>query len=266
MEFIQFVILSIIQGVTEFLPISSSAHLILLPLLANWQDQGLTIDIAAHLGSLLAIVCYFRKELSKILYSGINVTLKQKIETVDERLFLYLIISSIPVLLFGFLLKDIVATYLREPLLIALTSILFGLLLWYADTSGKQFKKTEQLCLRDILIIGMAQVLALIPGTSRSGITMTAGLMLGLERTGAVKFSFLMSIPVIFTISAYEFLQLLSVKEHIDMGNFILTVVLSALSAFFTIHFFFKFIEKIGMLPFVIYRVLLGIVLFIIFI
>ena len=265
MELIQLIILSLIQGITEFLPISSSAHLILVPLLAHWQDQGLAIDVAAHIGSLVAVVFYFRKDISRILFAGIDSMTQRKINNPESRLFWYLAIASIPVLVAGFLLGDIVSTYLRNPLIIATTSIVFGLLLWFADVTAKRIKQIEQLSIRDVIIIGLAQALALIPGTSRSGITMTAGLMLGLDRTNSARFSFLMAIPIIIAAGAYEALKVFQAGEAFGVIEFIITAFLSTISALLAIHFFLKFLDKVGMLPFVIYRVVLGVILMVIF-
>ena len=266
MDLIQIIILGLIQGLTEFLPVSSSAHLILVPLLTEWQDQGLAIDVAAHLGSLFAVVFYFRKDIARILIAGIDSIAKKEINNQDSKLFWYLAMASIPVLVTGFLLRDIVSTYLREPLIIAYASIGFGLLLWYADAKGKQIRQVDSIDMRDAVLIGLAQVLALVPGTSRSGITMTAALMLGLDRNSAARFSFLMAIPIILAASGYESLKLIQMDTGVDMVNFIMTAFLSAISALFSIHFFLKFLDKVGMLPFVIYRVVLGIVLILMFI
>ncbi len=266
MDLIQLIVLSLIQGITEFLPVSSSAHLILVPLLTEWQDQGLAIDVAAHLGSLLAVVIYFRKDISRILFAGINSILKKDIIDTDSKLFWYLALASFPVLVSGFLLHDIVSTYLRDPLIIAAASIGFGLLLWYADVTGKRNRQINSIGLRDAIIVGLAQALALVPGTSRSGITMTAALMLGLDRTSAARFSFLMAVPIILAAGGYELLKLIKMNAVFDIESFLITAFLSAISAFLSIHVFLKFLDKIGMLPFVIYRVLLGVVLILIFI
>lgn len=266
MDLIQLIILSLVQGITEFLPVSSSAHLILVPLLTEWQDQGLAIDVAAHLGSLLAVVLYFRKDISRILIAGLNSISKNDFSDTDAKLFWYLAIASLPVLLSGYLLHDFISTYLRDPLIIAAASIGFGLLLWYADVTGKRVRKIDSINLRDALTIGLAQALALVPGTSRSGITMTAGLMLGMDRTSAARFSFLMAVPIILAAGGYEALKLIKMGAAIEMNDFLITAVLSAISAIISIHVFLKFIEKMGMLPFVIYRVVLGVVLVYIFI
>ncbi|MCZ6802497.1 MAG: undecaprenyl-diphosphate phosphatase [Proteobacteria bacterium] len=266
MELIQLIFLSLIQGITEFLPVSSSAHLILVPLLTEWQDQGLAIDVAAHLGSLFAVVFYLRKDIARILIAGCDSIKTRNINGPDSKLFWYLAISSLPVLIAGFLLRDVVSTYLRDPLIIAYASIGFGLLLWYADVTGKRLRQINSINLRDAIVIGLAQALALVPGTSRSGITMTAALMLGLDRTSAARFSFLMAVPIILAASGYESLKLIQMNADVDIVNFIITALLSAVSALLAIHLFLKFLDKIGMLPFVVYRVVLGVVLIFLFI
>ncbi|GJM05114.1 MAG: undecaprenyl-diphosphatase 1 [marine bacterium B5-7] len=265
MDFTQLIILALIQGITEFLPVSSSAHLILVPLLTDWQDQGLVIDVAAHFGSLFAVVFYLREDISRILIAGFDSIKNKEVATQDSRLFWYLAIASLPVLAIGFLLRDIVSTYLRDPLIIAYASIGFGLLLYYADVKGKQLRQINSINLRDAILVGLAQALALVPGTSRSGITMTAALMLGLDRSSAARFSFLMAVPIILVAGSYESLKLLLSDVSVDLINFSITAVLSAISALLAIHVFMKFLDKIGMLPFVVYRVVLGVVLIFLF-
>lgn len=266
MNLLQLTLLAFIQGITEFLPVSSSAHLILVPILTEWQDQGLAIDVAAHFGSLFAVVFYLRNDISRILIAGIDSIKNKHVTTPDARLFWYLAIASIPVLISGYLLRDVVSTYLRSPLIIAYASIGFGLLLWYADVNSKRLREINSINLRDAILIGLAQSLALVPGTSRSGITMTVALMLGLDRTSAARFSFLMAVPILLAAGAYESLKLVQLNIGIDIFNFIVTAVLSAVSAFLAIHVFMKFLDKVGMLPFVIYRLLLGFVLIFLFI
>ncbi len=266
MEIIQIIWLAIIQGITEFLPISSSAHLILLPLLTYWQDQGLAIDVAAHFGSLVAVLHYLRSEVCQLFYAGINSVRTQSINNQQEQLFWLIGMASIPVLLIGFLTHDLVSTYLRNPLVIAAASIVFGFLLLYADKTGKRINGLNEINLKSALWVGLAQVLALIPGTSRSGITMTVALMLGFDRKSAAKFSFLLAIPVVVCAAGYESLSLLKLDNQINQIHFALTSTLSAVTAWLSIHLFLRFLDKVGMLPFVIYRVLLGVFLIVIFI
>lgn len=261
MDFLHLILLGLLQGLTEFLPVSSSAHLILLPLITNWQDQGLALDVAAHFGTLIAVVLYFRKDINNIIANGVK-SVPWQDNNIEARLFWFLGFATIPVLVAGFLGHDFISEYFRDPLIIAFATILFGLLLWWSDAKGKQDRNDETLCLKDIIWIGLAQVLALIPGTSRSGITMTAALMLGLNRKAAARFSFLLSIPVIFLAGSYETFLLIRGGDRTDVISFAIVFIFSWFAALLTISFFLKFIEKTGMLPYVIYRLILGSVLF----
>jgi len=261
LNYFHLIILSLVQGITEFLPISSSAHLILLPQLAGWEDQGLPYDIAAHLGSLAAVIVFFRTELQQMITAWWQ-SLLYNIPSDDARLLWLIIIATIPVSIAGFLLYDIVATLLRNPLIIASTTILFGLILLWSDKTGKKIYHQRNLQLKDALIIGFAQVLALVPGTSRSGITITAGLMLGFTRHTAARFSFYLAVPVILLAGGLQAFQWLQNDIETNPVAFLVVVIVSGISAWFAIRFFLAFIEQTGMLPYVIYRILLGVFLF----
>lgn len=259
MDFIQALILGLVQGLTEFLPISSSAHLILVPLLTDWEDQGILYDIAVHAGSLGAVILYFRQDLI-VLVRGWLATFTES-EHEKNYLLWYIALATLPVLVSGLLFHDLVASTLRNPTVIALASIVFGLVLWWADTVGVKARDHSTLNWRDALVVGLAQALAIIPGTSRSGITITAGLLLGLDRQSASRFSFYMAIPVILGAVSYELLNLSIEGLSVDW-LMISTVTLTAFfSAWLSIHFFLKLLNKTGMLPYVIYRVLLGVLL-----
>jgi len=264
LDFLHLILLGLLQGLTEFLPVSSSAHLILLPLLSEWQDQGLALDVAAHFGTLIAVIIYFQQDLKHIIGNGVKSVPWQESNT-DARIFWFLVFATIPVSVVGFLGHDFISEYFRDPLIIAVATILFGMLLWLSDAKGNQDRDQSTLCLKDILWIGLAQILALIPGTSRSGITMTAGLMLGLNRKTAARFSFLLSIPVIFLAGSYETFTLIREGESADVISFAVVFILSWLAAWLTISLFLKFVEKTGMLPYVIYRLILGSVLLYLF-
>ena len=257
MDFDQILGLGLLQGLTEFLPISSSAHLILLPLVVGWTDQGLAFDVAVHLGTLLAVVCYFRSDLKKIV-AGWTDSLIYKKQTQESRLAWMIVVGTIPVGLVGLLAGSLVEIYLRSPSVIAVSTILFGLLLWFADAKGKRSKNEDTMTIKMALVIGLYQVLALIPGTSRSGITMTGGLLLGLTREAAARFSFLLSVPLIFLAGSLKSFELINSPETIDWASISLGVLISALSAFACIAVFLRLLEKIGMLPFVLYRLVLG--------
>lgn len=264
MEILQIVILALVQGLTEFLPISSSAHLILVPVLTNWPDQGLAFDVAVHAGTLTAVVLYFRKELARMLVEWFASFTGRL--TPDARLAWAVLIGTIPVGLAGLVFKGVIETQLRSPMVIALATIIFGLLLWYADKTGKRSKDEYGLSLCDVLVIGLAQALALIPGTSRSGITITAALMLGLNRKAAARFSFLLSIPVIFLAGMLETMNYLSAASIEDAQPLLIGALISAVSAYACIHYFLKLLDRIGMMPFVAYRLVLGGVLVVLFI
>lgn len=264
MSFIEVAILALIQGLTEFLPISSSAHLILPSQLLGWQDQGLAFDVAVHVGTLIAVVSYFRTQVGELLLGWLASWRGQHNE--HSRLAWLILWATLPALGFGFMFAGVIENFARATIVIASTTILFGLLLWWADARASERLQMEQLSLKQALIIGFAQVLALIPGTSRSGITMTVGLMIGLSKTAAARFSFLLSIPVIAAAGTYQVLKLSQAAQPVDWQAMGLGVVLSFVSAYACIHLFLKVIERMGMLPFVIYRVALGVVLLIWFV
>lgn len=257
--------LALLQGLTEFLPISSSAHLILMPRLLGWDDQGLAFDVAVHVGTLTAVLVYFREDVLRLFAAWLRSCATRRIDS-DARLAWFVLAATLPVVVFGLLLHDFIETELRSPLVIAMTTIGFAVLLWFADFSGRQSRNESSLRLMDIAVIGLAQALALVPGTSRSGITMTAGLYLGLTRTAAARFSFLLSIPVIAVAGVYESGKLIQQSEPVAWDALSIGTIVSAVSAWLCIHFFLKLIERIGMWPFVVYRLLLGAVLLWVFV
>lgn len=257
-------ILALIQGLTEFLPVSSSAHLILVPLLTGWPDQGIAFDVAVHLGTLLAVVSYFRKEIRR-LWGGFIRSLSAKPSRYYSILAWQLIVASFPIALVGWLAHDFIATTLRSPLVIAVATMGFGLLLCASDYLRPHPKKLQQLRWRDAILIGCAQVLALIPGTSRSGITLTASLGLGYNRASSAKFSFLLSIPVIVLAGSYEGLKILRSEQTINGSLLLFGIAIAAVSAYLCIHLFLHLIRKMGVLPFVLYRLCLGTFLLVLF-
>ncbi|MGB5475150.1 MAG: undecaprenyl-diphosphate phosphatase [Gammaproteobacteria bacterium] len=261
MDNLHAVYLALLQGLTEFLPISSSAHLILLPRLLGWADQGLAFDVAVHVGTLLAVLVYFREDVSRLLTAWLR-SLGSRQTDADARLAWFVILGTIPAAVLGLLLHDVIETWLRSPLVIAAATIGFGVLLGVADWRGRQQRDEHALRIGDVVIIGLSQALALVPGTSRSGITMTAGLALGMTRSAAARFSFLLSIPLIMMAGGYESLKLVQQAAPVDWLAILTGAGVSAVSAWLCIHFFLKLIERIGMMPFVIYRLLLGAVLF----
>lgn len=264
MDFIQIVILALVQGLTEFLPVSSSAHLILVPVLTGWEDQGLAFDVAVHFGTLIAVVYYFREEIRRMFNAWFLSVFKREL-TADGKLAWAVLFGTIPVGLAGLFLKDAIELYLRSPLVIATSTLIFGLLLWYADYVGKRRRVEAEMNWKDVSIIGLSQAMALIPGTSRSGATMTAALFLGFTRQAAARFSFLLSIPVISLAGTFLTLDLIESGNSVDWMGLITAVILSAVSAGLCIHYFLKLLDKVGMLPFVIYRIVLAAFLFVMF-
>jgi undecaprenyl-diphosphatase len=257
MTLIHIIVLALVQGLTEFLPISSSAHLVLVPVLSDWPDQGLAFDVAVHVGTLSAVVWYFRNEIMRMAGDWL-LSCRQRQQVGESRLAWAVIWGTIPVAVCGLLFNDLVDTVLRNPLVIAWATIGFGLLLWLADVQGQRQRNEHHLTWRDVVVIGLAQALALIPGTSRSGITMTAGLFMGLTRQAAARFSFLLSIPTILLAGAYKGLQLATGAAAVDWLAMLIGVALSALTAYLCIYLFLQLLERIGMFPFVLYRLVLG--------
>jgi undecaprenyl-diphosphatase len=260
MTLIEILVLAIIQGITEFLPISSSAHLILPSAILGWESQGLAFDVAVHLGSLLAVVIYFQEDIGRMLVAWFSKGFSRQ-QTSDSQLAWSVIIATVPIIIIGFLAKDLIELYARSTMVIAVTTIGFGLLLWYADKTAKLTQSIETLTWKSALIIGFAQIVALIPGTSRSGITMTAGLMLGFNRESAARFSFLLSIPTILGAGVLSTLDLVRDSAAVDWVSMGIGVAFSFVSAYACIYLFLAWISKLGMIPFVIYRLLLGLVL-----
>lgn len=254
-------VLAFVQGATEFLPISSSAHLILLPNLFGWTDQGLAFDIAVHVGTLLATLIYFRHDLLRIISAWLA-SLFKNAPSQDARLGWMIIIASIPVAVAGLIFHNLVEEYLRSTLVIASATLLFGLWLWYSDRYRRGNKNVDSLSYADAALIGCAQALALIPGTSRSGVTITMGLMLGLTRRDATRFAFLLAIPAIFMAGGWQFMSLAVSDNSVDWLQIAYIAAVAGGVAFLVIHWLLKVVEKIGMVPFVIYRILLAGILF----
>jgi undecaprenyl-diphosphatase len=257
-DWLQVVILALIQGVTEFLPVSSSAHLLLPSKLLGWPDQGLAFDISVHAGTLCAVVFYFRQTLfglARALMPGSGL---------DRSECWTLLIATLPVLLAGFLLKELIAGEARTVVVITTTTLLFGVLLGCADwVSRRGQRRHTAIRARDAFLIGCAQTLALIPGTSRSGITITAALFLGYHPTVAARFSFLLSVPV---IAGAVVVMLMS--DHVSLSAhagayYVIAFLVSGCFAYATISAFIYWVSKIGLMPFVVYRLLLGFALWI---
>ncbi len=261
MDTLQTIVLALIQGITEFLPISSSGHLILPAQLLGWTDQGLAFDVAVHMGTLAAVIAYFWKDLFAIARDWLGF-LAGKGSTFNSRLGWYLIFATLPAVVFGLALKTMgLDEAMRTVAVISGTTLIFGALLGWADLKGKRIQPLEQVTFKQAMLIGFAQALALIPGTSRSGITMTAALMMGFTRDAAARFSFLLSIPVIVGAGSLLMLDLVKSSVPVDWGTLMVGAVVSAISAWICVYYFLAFINRIGLMPFVIYRMILGVVL-----
>ncbi|WP_321389266.1 undecaprenyl-diphosphate phosphatase [Emcibacter sp.] len=260
MTLLQIVVLAIVQGITEFLPISSSGHLILVPQLTGWTDQGLMMDVGVHVGTLAAVMIYFRKDVGALLHAFWQMLSLSKSHKPHERkLFLALILATVPVVVFGGLVSVFDLNDLwRTAEVIGWTSIIFGILLYVLDMRSPVTKTILELRYGHALIMGLAQVLALIPGTSRSGITMTAARGLGFSRTEAARFSMLMSIPTILAAGTLEGLKLVESGDFVLGQDVLVGAVLSFIAALLAIAGLMKWLQSASMTPFVIYRVLLG--------
>ncbi|WP_273858446.1 undecaprenyl-diphosphate phosphatase [Photobacterium sp. GSS17] len=251
-------VLALIQGLTEFLPISSSAHLILPSAVLGWEDQGLAFDVAVHVGTLAAVIGYFRKEVVTLLSAWVGSIFRRK-HTAESQLAWMIVLATIPACIFGLMMKDFIELYLRSAWVIAITTIVFGLLLWWVDKRASQQVDEYAADWKRSLFIGLAQAAAMIPGTSRSGATMTAALYLGFTREAAARFSFLMSIPIILLAGSYLGTKLVTSGAPIQVGALGIGFVVSFVSAYACIHVFLKLVTRLGMFPFVIYRLLLGV-------
>lgn len=257
---LQAVVLGIIQGFTEFLPISSSGHLVLIPLVSSWPDQGLAYDCVLHLGTLTAVICYFRVDLAKMFF-GLGETIQKRSWSAnrDGQMAWMIGLATIPVGLAGLTFKDFIENDMRSVVIVGLSSIFFGILLYAADKMGKRTRSDDKWGIKDVMIVGLAQAVALIPGTSRSGITMTAALFLGYTREASARFSFLLSIPVIVLAGGLKIKDWIEGPAQVSsFGELMVGYTVSLVSAYVCIYFFLKFLDRVGMGPFVIYRIILG--------
>ncbi|MGH8251730.1 MAG: undecaprenyl-diphosphate phosphatase [Steroidobacteraceae bacterium] len=259
------IVLAIVQGLSEFLPISSSGHLILVPHFLGWDDQGLAFDVAVHVGTLFAVVGYFRAQLLRMLVAWFR-SLTGRGMTPDARLAWCIVVGTIPVGIVGLLFGGLIEAMLRNPLFVAGTLSIFGLLMWVADRLGRRERDEYSVGWRDALLIGCAQALALMPGTSRSGVTMTMARILGLTREAAARFSFLLAVPGIAMAGAYELLQLIQAPAGgVNWPMMSLGIVVSAITGYLCIHWLLKFIGRIGLAPFALYRFALAALIVLVF-
>ena len=258
MDALQAIVLALVQGLTEFLPISSSAHLILIPALFGWPDQGLAFDVAVHVGSFTAVVVYFRRDLTSIAGGWLKSAARGRPFASDSRLGWMVLAGTIPAGICGLLAEGVIVRYLRDPLVIATANVVFALLLLVADRWGSRSRAEDTLTVRDAVLIGCAQALALVPGASRSGVTITAGLALGLTRRAAARFSFLLAVPIIALAGGAKGFDLLAEPGGVDWTWFVAGAVVAGGSAYACIGAFLALLERIGLWPFVVYRIGLG--------
>jgi undecaprenyl-diphosphatase len=249
---LQGVILGLAQGLGEFLPISSSAHLVLIPWLFGWTDPGLTFDVALHIGTLVAVVIYFWKDWWQLILKGLT-----DVRSVKGRLFWYLVAATVPGAIGGFLLEKKAETVFRSPILIAMMLIGMGILLYRADRRGAKKIEINDITFGTSLFIGIFQTLAIVPGVSRSGITMTTGLLMGLTREGAARFSFLLSAPIIFGAAMVKLPGVISNPSVITV-NFMIGMLVSCITGIAGIGFLLRYVQTKNFLPFAWYRFILG--------
>ena len=255
--------LAIVQGLTEFLPISSSGHLVLVPYLVEWTDQGLAFDVAVHFGSLIAVCVFFREDIMGLLRGGLRI-LGGDVSSPQSYMALAIALGTIPAAAAGLLFASWIESNLRDQAIIVYTLSGYGILMALADRYARREKGISEIRIRDAVIIGLAQALSLVPGTSRSGVTITAGRLLGFERQDAARFSFLLSAPVILLATLYKGGEMVLGDAAVAWGQLALGVVVSAVVAYLSIDFFMRFVSRIGLAPFAIYRLALaGLILYV---
>jgi len=261
---LQVIVLAIVQGLTEFLPVSSSGHLVLVPAFLGWADQGLAFDVAVHFGSLIAVLLFFRKDIHGLLRGGVQV-LGANVKTIESRMALGIGLGTIPAAIAGLLFADWIATNLRSPMVIVYTLSGYAILMVLADRYGRKSRDIASVQVKDAVLVGIAQALALVPGTSRSGVTISAAMALGFERQDAARFSFLLAVPVIVLATLYSLYGLLTANIPVAWGQLAIGVLVSAIVAYASIEFFMRFVSRIGLLPFAIYRLVLAAVILYVF-
>lgn len=256
----QIIVLAIVQGITEFLPVSSSGHLILIPAFTGWPDQGVITDVMVHIGSLFAVIAYFWKDVIRLIGGSIDL-LRLRMND-NSRMALYILLATIPAVIFGIVLKKSgLGDQLRSVEVIAWNAVIFGILLYVADLVGPRLKRMEDMKLPPALIIGLAQAVALIPGTSRSGITMTAARFMGFDRPEAARFSFLLGIPAI--AGAGAFVTLDAIETGVTISNdSLLAAALTFVAALFAIAVLMAMVKRMSFFIFMVYRLALAFVLF----
>ena len=258
---LQYFLIGVIQGVTEFLPISSSGHLVLFAQLTNWEDQGLFTDIAVHFGTLFAVVIYLRKD---IYYFFTNIF---QFKIFEDQIILKIILATLPAIILGYFIYDYVSLYFRNIQLIALSSIVFAIILFFVDRAKTENKSWNKITYKNALIVGLFQVLAFIPGASRAGVTITGARLLGYDRLNSARFSMILSIPIILASMTLSLINILN-EEYVAVNlyqSFFASLV-AFITALLSIMFLMRFIKKANFNIFIIYRIVLGIILLVIYV
>ncbi len=264
MTLFHLLLVAVIQGITEFLPISSSGHLILLPGLTGMQDQGQAIDVAVHVGTLGAVILYFRTE-SAAAFRGLFHLATRRHHSAEAKLALLLIIATLPVIILGVILAATgLDDQLRNITVIGWTMLLFGLVLYWADKTGAEDLSSKDWSMKHAIVMGLWQAVALIPGTSRSGITITAARQLGYERHDAAKIAMLMSIPTIIASGAFKAVELAATADIAAARDGAIAAILAFITALFALSLMMRFLNSVSFTPYVIYRVIFGIILLVI--
>lgn len=255
----QTLVLGLVQGLSEFLPISSSAHLALTPWFFGWQDPGLAFDVALHIGTLVAVAWYFRKEWFALARSAISIVRQRAVRTTDEWRLVFLVAATIPAAIAGLTVEDLAETAFRSPRLIAINLMIMGAILWGVDRMARRDRPLEGMRFRDAITIGFIQCLALLPGVSRSGSTMTGARLLGFDRQSAAVFSFLMSFPV--TLAAAVLKAPDAFKAGVDTTTILIGIAAAAVSSWLAIAVLLRFVSRHSFGVFALYRLVLGVVI-----
>ena len=258
---LQYFLLGIIQGITEFLPISSSGHLVLFGKLTNWEDQGLFADIAVHFGTLFAVIVYLRKDLYYLLLNLFQFRI------FEDQIIFKIILSTLPAILLGYFIYDYVSLYFRSIQLIAISSIVFAIILYFADKISIQAKSWKNITCTEAFVVGLFQVLAFIPGASRAGVTITGARFLGYDRSNATKFSMVLSIPIILASMTLSLINVFNEEQvAINFYHSFSAAIVAFITALLSIIFLMHFIKKANFNIFIIYRIILGIILLIVYV
>ena len=258
---LQYFLLGIIQGITEFLPISSSGHLVLFGKLTNWEDQGLFTDIAVHFGTLFAVIVYLRKDIYYLLLNLFQFRI------FEDQIIFKIILSTLPAILLGYFIYDYVSLYFRSIQMIAISSIVFAIILYFADKINIQAKSWQNITYTEALLIGLFQVLAFIPGASRAGVTITAARFLGYDRIDATRFSMLLSIPIILASMTLSLINVFNEeKVAVNFYHSFFAALVAFIAALLSIIFLMRFIKQANFNIFIIYRIILGIILLIVYV